>query len=237
LWTPATILPIDEYPPALAALKPHFSDYALGETLRDYRGHLIVSHTGGLQGVVTKIAMVPELKLGVIVLTNQEEGGAFEAINWNIIDRYLNAPATDWVAAFAEVRRKDAADAARTLKEAGGKRNARSKPSLPLESYAGRYRDPWYGDVAIETSRDGLVIRFTHSPALTGKLEHWQYDTFVARWYDRTQLADAYVTFALSPDGAITGVKMKAVSPLTDFSFDFHDLDLTPVAKDAPAWD
>lgn len=237
LWAPATILPIGDYPPMLAELKPHFSDYALGETLRDYRGHLIVSHTGGLQGMVTKVTMLPELKLGVIVLTNQEEGGAFEAINWTIVDHYLNAPRKDWVTAFVEAKKKAERDAEKELAESTAKRNAQSKPSLELEAYAGRYRDPWYGDVAIDRRGESLTIHFTHSPALTGKLEHWQYDTFIARWDDRTQMADAYVTFMLKPDGGIGQVKMKAVSPLTDFSFDFHDLVLTPVAKEAPAWD
>ena len=109
-----------------------------------------------------------------------------------------------------------------------------SKPSLPLESYAGRYRDPWYGDVVIESRGGGLVVRFTHSPALTGTLEHFQYDTFIAHWNDRSLLADAYVTFSLQPDGSIAGARMKAVSPLTDFSFDFHHLRLSPVAAGSP---
>lgn len=57
---------------------------------------------------------------------------------------------------------------------------------------------------------------------------HWQHDTFVARWRDRELRADAYVSFALKPDGTIEQVKMAAVSPLTDFSFDFQDLLLVP---------
>jgi hypothetical protein len=62
-----------------------------------------------------------------------------------------------------------------------------------------------------------------------GDLEHWQYDTFVARWRDRSLLADAFVYFSLKPDGSIEQMKMQAVSPLTDFSYDFHDLLFTPV--------
>jgi hypothetical protein len=108
-------------------------------------------------------------------------------------------------------------------------RDVNSKPSLSLEKYAGTCRDAWYGDVAITQEGDKLVIRFTKTPALVGYLEHWQYDTFVARWRDRELRADAYVTFALNPDGSIDQVKMKAVSPATDFSFDFQDLLLKPV--------
>jgi len=116
------------------------------------------------------------------------------------------------------------------------KRDTASTPSLPLDAYAGRYRDPWYGDVVVEKTADGLGIRFTHSPSLTGRLDHWQQDTFIARWNDRSLLADAYITFALKPDGSIDSAKMKAVSPQTDFSFDFHDLALKPVAGNEPPY-
>jgi uncharacterized protein DUF3471 len=116
------------------------------------------------------------------------------------------------------------------VKSATGKRNPGTRPSLALTSYAGRYRDAWYGDIRIEEDRGKLHIFFTHSPDLAGELEHWQYDTFIARWKNRSLDADAYVTFTLRPDGAIDVMNMKAVSPSTDFSFDFHDLLFRPVA-------
>ena len=120
------------------------------------------------------------------------------------------------------------------VRKAAGKRNPNTRPALPLASYAGRYRDAWYGDIRIEEHAGKLSINLTHTPDLVGDLEHWQYDTFVARWKKRTLDADAYVTFTLKPDGSIDEVRMKAVSPLTDFSFDFQDLLLRPVAINAP---
>ena len=77
------------------------------------------------------------------------------------------------------------------------------------------------------------MVRFTHTPELVGDLEHFQYDTFIARWRDRSLKADAYLTFSLNPDGTINEMKMRPVSPLTDFSFDFQDLMFKPVADDA----
>jgi hypothetical protein len=110
-------------------------------------------------------------------------------------------------------------------------RDAASRPSRPLPVYAGIYRDAWYGDVEIASRGDGLMIRFTKTPALAGRLEHWQQDTFVAKWDDRELRADAFVTFALNPDGSVAEARMRAVSPETDFSFDFQDLKLEPVRK------
>lgn len=115
------------------------------------------------------------------------------------------------------------------VKQQVAKRNANSKPSLPLASYAGTYRDSWYGNITIASEGEKLTMKFNRTPLLTGVLEHWQYDTFIVRWYERTLLADAYVTFSLKPDGSIEQMKMAAVSSLTDFSFDFHDLLFVPV--------
>ena len=71
-----------------------------------------------------------------------------------------------------------------------------------------------------------------HTPDLNGVLEHWQYDTFVARWNDRSLRGDAFVTFSLNPDGSIEQVKMKPFSKEVDFSFDYEDLLLKPVKED-----
>jgi hypothetical protein len=237
MWSPQTILPISDppkgAPPAFAAVQPQFNAYGLGWMLRDYRGRKMVYHTGTLAGYVSRTTLIPDLNLGVVVLTNAEESGAHAAIAYSVVDRYLGAPATDWVAAFKELSRIEAAEGAAEERRAAGSRDANSRPSLPLARYAGRYRDAWYGDVVVEERNGKLSISFTHTKQLAGDLEHWQYDTFIARWRDRTLAADAYVTFSLSPDGAIESARVKAVSPLTDFSFDFQDLDLRRVAAGA----
>ncbi len=137
---------------------------------------------------------------------------------------------------MAKVVKRHLEEAEKTVNAAASKRDASSKPSLPLNAYVGRYRDPWYGDVLVEKTADGLQIRFTHSPKLTGRVEHWQQDTFVARWNDRSLLADAYITFSLNADGSINSAKMKPISPLTDFSLDFQHLALKPVSEDAPPY-
>ena len=85
-----------------------------------------------------------------------------------------------------------------------------------------------YGDASITQEGDRLVLRLARSPAFVGDLEHWQYDTFVARWRV-SNLADAYVSFALRPDGSIDNFRMAAVSPAADFSFDYQDLTFRPV--------
>jgi CubicO group peptidase (beta-lactamase class C family) len=232
VWSAQTITPLSDPPPHLAGLKANFSAYGLGWGLTEYRGFKTVSHTGGLLGYVSRVTLVPELNLGVVVLTNQQSGGAFQSLTYGILDYYMKAPATDWVAAFKKSEEMALARAADVTKRQASTRVADSKPSLPLAKYAGRYNDAWYGDITINMEGDKLVIRFSHTPALVGDLEHWQHNTFVARWRDRSLDADAFVTFALRPDGSIEQMKMVAASPLTDFSFDFHDLLFVPLSEE-----
>jgi CubicO group peptidase (beta-lactamase class C family) len=230
LWTAHTIMPITEPAAPLAALKPRFLAYGLGFNLRDYRGRKLVTHTGGLSGMVSRVALVPEENLGVVVLTNQVSGGGRDAIAYRVLDAFLGAPTTDWVPAFKEAARLGEEHARAVEGAHKAARAAASRPSLPLAAYVGRYRDAWYGEATIQAEGAQLVLRFSRSPALTGNLEHWHYDTFVARWRDRT-VPDAFVTFALRPDGSIDQFKMEAFSPSADFSFDYQDLLFRPVRE------
>jgi CubicO group peptidase (beta-lactamase class C family) len=229
LWRVVTPMPFGDAPPELAPSQANFNGYALGFNARDYRGCKMLTHTGGLPGYVSRVAMVPAAKAGVSVLTNQESGAAFNAIVNSVLDMLLDAPAWDWTGAYVTLgRRQDSIGAARdSSREA--QRAEGTKPSLPVGQYTGTFNDPWYGDVVISMDEGKPAIRFSASPSLVGDLEHWQYDTFIARWRDRELRADAYVTFSLTPEGAVSGATMKPVSPATDFSFDFQDLVLTPV--------
>jgi hypothetical protein len=171
------------------------------------------------------------LKLGIAVLTNQESGAAFESVTYHILDMYLGSPKTDWISSYKGLEaRRDSLNASRTARAAAAV-DSSSRPSLPLEKYTGTFVDSWYGDVEVKLVAGKLQIRMLPTPSLQGDLVHWQYDTFVARWSDPELRADAFVTFALTPEGGIDQVKMRAVSPATDFSFDFQDLLLKPARK------
>lgn len=231
MWSMITPISVPEPAvPELAAARPNFAGYGEGWSLSDYRGHRLVWHTGGWPGMVSRLTLVPEQKLGVVVLTNQEVGAAFNAVTLQVLDAFLQLPATDWTAAYAKAAEKADAEADTSWKHHEQARAKRSAPSLPLSGYAASYRDPWYGEVVIRQEGKRLRLQFAKTAQLVGTLEHWQHDSFIVRWDDRSLNADAFVNFALTPDGKVREMRMEAVSPLTDFSFDFQDLVLTPVA-------
>jgi hypothetical protein len=229
MWSSQTVIPVRDYPPELARLQPNFMAYGLGWMLRDYQGYKLVYHTGSIRGMVSRVTLVPALKLGIVVLTNQEARQAYEVITYKILDYYLGLEPYDWIAALKKAQERRKRRVEEQLRKIHLKRAKNTKPSLPLEKYAGRYEDKWYGEMVIEKVGNKLIMKFSHTPALIGELEHWHYDTFVVRWKDRSLNADAFVTFMLNYKGEIEQVKMVPVSPLTDFSFDFQDLLFVPV--------
>ena len=148
-----------------------------------------------------------------------------------MLDHYLGAKPPDYVGIYGGALAQNRSKLAQLASSAASERDSTAGPSLPPTKYVGTYRDTWYGDVSVTQEGAGLVIRMMQTPGMVGDLRHWQHDTFIARWRDRELRADAFVTFALNPDGSIDQVKMAPTSPAVDFSFDFQDLLLRPVVK------
>ncbi|SKB63407.1 CubicO group peptidase, beta-lactamase class C family [Parapedobacter luteus] len=229
LWTGVTPMPIPQAPEWLAPAQQDFTSYALGFRTFTYRGIKAVSHGGALDGFVSHVIFFPSLDLGIAVLTNQQCTNAYQAVINRIVDDYIDSPPFDWLSAYLRAEKQRLQRLDELDSETATKRATGTSPSLDLGQYTGKYRDDWYGDISIANTDSGLRIRFEHSPLLTGRLEHWQYDTFVAIWDTPELRADAFVTFMLDHQGKVARITMTAVSARTDVSFDFHDLDIRPV--------
>ncbi|MFZ9303276.1 MAG: serine hydrolase [Sediminibacterium sp.] len=224
-WTPQTVIKAG----TAAPYNTHFAAYGLGWFLSDVKGYKQVTHTGGLAGMVTQVVMFPELQLGIIVFTNQQSGAAFNAISRTIQDSYLGVSGYDWVKIMKERVDKGEAEAKKIgedvekdmqtqLSKAGGKFN--------FQPYLGTFRDVWFGDIEISMKNGKAWLDCKRSPKLSGEVLPYKGNSLIVRWADRTLDADAYLMFTTDMDDKPSGLTMKAISPLTDFSFDFHDLDL-----------
>ena len=228
MWTPTVITPLEKLSPELAATDPTFSAYALGWEIQDYRGTKIVWHGGAVFGFKTAVVLIPSRNIGFSITINSEDGELPRGLMYELLDHYLGLPPAGWPEKVIAYKKKLVADAVASLGAKQAK-PAAVGPSLPLTSYAGTYTDPWYGQIVIATAQNGLTIDFKSTPRMSGRLEHWQYDTFVTR-FDDPALEPAYVTFGLNADGGIDRVTMKAVSPIVDFSWDYQDLHFAPTA-------
>jgi CubicO group peptidase (beta-lactamase class C family) len=232
MWQPVVPVPVTPLPGPLESVSPQFRGYALGWSVQDYRGHRIIQHGGATLGFRAIVVLIPEKKTGFAILNNSEENGLLPGLTYELLDHYLGLPKQDWPKAFNDYFDKRNAEGLEALRTASTGRPA-SRPSLPLASYAGSYSDPWYGPIAIREQDSALTLDFLQTPGMTGPLEHWAYDTFIVRWKDGIT-EPALVTFALDAEGKADRISMKAVSPIADFSYDYHDLAFTRIPSPEP---
>lgn len=230
MWQPTVIQPLDEVPPGFEVTRPTFQAYALGWEIQDYRGTQIVWHGGAVFGFKTVVVLIPDRNVGFSIELNSEDGELPRGLMYELLDHYLGLKPEPWTERYITYKKQLVAGAVKALGGAQAK-PAGVGPSLPVGKYAGTYSDPWYGDIAVTQGDGGLRIDFKSTPRMAGKLEHWQYDTFVTRFDDKA-LEPAYVTFGLNADGGVERVTMKAASPIADFSWDYHDLLFTPKSSD-----
>jgi hypothetical protein len=145
--------------------------------------------------------LVPDEGFGVYVFANSDHVEVRHALMYKAVDLFLGNPPRDWSHDLLSLydARRAAADSARLARES--RRIKGTKPSLALSKYAGVYEDPLVGRVAV-TEREGK-LRLEAGHALRGELEHWQYDTFRARYDDRWQGTDM-ITFTIGDGVAST---------------------------------
>ncbi|MBA7548555.1 hypothetical protein ES705_41016 [subsurface metagenome] len=184
--------------------------------------------------MVTQVTLLPEMKLGIIVLTNQQSGSAFVSITNQIKDSYLDIQGTDRVKEYYERVQSNKETIKKITDEVWKEIEEMQKDTsvkVDLSLYTGTYKDDWFGEILISEKKNKLWFDSKRSPKLTGEMLFYKGNTFIVKWNDRSMDADAFVMFELDYSGQASGIKMKAVSPLTDFSYDFHDLDFRVVKE------
>lgn len=193
----------------------HFMTYGLGWFLHDYRGRKVVQHGGAIDGMSALVAMMPEEKLGVIVLINLSGAYLHTALVYRVFDAYLGAPERDWstelLNAFKALQEQQEA-AQKKIEQA---RVTGTTPSLALSKYAGTYENEMYGEMKIIEQNGKLIAQF--NPAFTGDLEHWHYDTFQAKWRNPL-ISKTLVSFTINEQAEVSQVRL-AVPGVSDMVF------------------
>jgi CubicO group peptidase (beta-lactamase class C family) len=222
LQSPLKVRPNDPY-------ASNFRGYGLGWFVTDVKGgYKQVYHTGGLIGTVTQFTMIPELDLAIVVLTNQMVGSAFNTITNTIKDSYLGYDARPWLKNYGERHHSYLKynDSIKSAVFAQSKQMSNS-PLLPkAEQIVGTYTDDWFGDIIIEEQNGVYSISCAKSKRLFGELLPYNATTYIAKWDDRSYDADVFVKFTFDETGKAVEATMSYVAPITDFSFDFQDLEL-----------
>ena len=215
IWTPHNNFTVDHTAPN--NFHKHFSAYGLGWGLSDYHGRMMVGHTGGYDGMITAIALIPDENLGVVVLTNGMKS-PIQAAYYYALDRFLGQKEVDWSSKLlAEVNQAQQEDTRITgLKE---KRVLDTQPSVARQSYPGVYRSDIYGEIRITRREDTLRMEFEHSPGYAATLSHWHYDVWQIHW-DEPQAWFTFgtVRFVTNSNMEVTGLEFNV--PNDDIFFE-----------------
>ncbi len=227
MWTIHTGLGVNRNP----RYNSHFSGYGLGWGLSDRNGSMSVSHTGGLPGMLSRTILIPDINLGVVVLTNTSDGGGavFGIVSNTIVDSYLNLEDYGWMDKYYDYyqKRQNAGDSI-TI-QVWETVNSVSDNHIKPEDYVGVYEDNWFGKVEVYLNDNQLWFKSYRSPKLAGPMYYYKANAFAIKWDYRDMNADAFAIFSLDEEGKAQSIKMKGISPNIDFSFDFQDLDLRRV--------
>ncbi|MFZ1372038.1 MAG: serine hydrolase [Ferruginibacter sp.] len=151
--------------------KAHFALYGLGWFLEEYAGRKIVAHTGGVNGFVTSVCLVPEEKLGIIVLTNTDANNFFEALRNEIEDAYLGLPYRNYSKVYLDYQQAGEKEKEKQWKAVKDSIAMNPETELPLTAYAGNYRHDVYGNMNINIENGKLIMRFQHHTGRHGTLE------------------------------------------------------------------
>ncbi|MEO9871744.1 serine hydrolase [Ekhidna sp.] len=224
LWTPHNNNKLSERSKE-ALPGRHFVGYGLGWGLMDYHGNMAVSHGGGYDGMYSRVMMIPDINLGIVVLTNTMEGIS-TPLTYYIVNQYLKKDMRDWSAEYLKRARssnghKDDVD------ERIARRVSGTKTSIDPSLLEGIYNDPMFGDIAVKKDGDSFRISFADAPALDATLEHWHYDTYQIKWDEEHAWFDfGTVSFELDNNLDVEGIEFDV--PNGDIFFD----ELHPKKKD-----
>ena len=217
MHSPQTVIPLETW---FATLSPvnhqmvpgtHFFMYGLGWFLQNYKGKKAVHHGGSIDGMRALVGMLPEERLGVVVLTNLNPSSVDEGIMFRVFDEYLGGEKRDWSKDMLEQFRAAVKRGEEATRTAQSQRVANTSPSLPVGQYAGTYADSAYGEAKVEEDYGKLIIRVGRS---TGDLEHWHYDTFRITWRNPSR-STALATFQLDRRGTATALSIPGFPVMT----------------------
>ncbi len=230
LWKPHTNIGFNVVPKP--PYKTHFNAYGLGWRLSDKAGYVVVEHTGGLPGMLSRTILIPELNVGIVVLTNTDAGGSsFWTIPNIIMDAYLGVERKDWISDVTKRLQSNTTESDSITKAVWKTVSKVKSNHIKHSDYVGTYKDNWFGNIKIWEKDNKLWFKSLRSPKLTGEMFYYKENTFAIKWNALDTSIDAFAMFTLDKNGKAISIKMKGISPNIDFSYDFHDLDLRRVGE------
>ncbi len=183
--------------------------YCLGWATHYYRKHKMLTHAGGIDGMRASVTILPDDRLGLVVLTNSDyaDGLPQEIIKDTIVDHFLGLPKINWNGKLKGVQAANETKAEKERRRILSAQVPGTKPSHALEAYTGTFENDLYGQLKIELRDEKLVFSW---PRASASSEHWHFDTFKLTFGNK-MLDTAFATFNQAVDGTIDSVALPEV--------------------------
>lgn len=196
----------------------NFRGYGLGWEVYDYHGYKVIQHSGGYDGMISYLAMIPGKKFGVVILTNTISSLARYLLSYTL-DAFLGKTGKDWSAIGLKhmMEAKIFQERARRMEDST--RAQGTSPTHPLKDYAGTYGGPMYGNAEVALEEGRLMLRLLPNPEFVADLTHWHFDTFKIQWRRHHAWFDSgKAQFIMNENGKV--IEMKLNVPNNDLWFD-----------------
>jgi CubicO group peptidase (beta-lactamase class C family) len=198
-----------------------FSSYGFGWWLTPIKGHKVIEHSGGIDGMAAQLVMIKDLNVGFIILTNETEEPSTFLLRTILLQKLIDKKSTDFYSKVKQWRDNNLSKEKESPTIISRIENTKS--SLQFETYSGKYTDRMYGDILINyTKSNKLEISFSHTPVFNGILEHWHFDTFKIDWND-IRVPDGFLTFNFNSKREILGFSIDQENLL---DVDFGELNI-----------
>jgi hypothetical protein len=144
----------------------------------------VISHSGGYDGMYSRVFLIPELNFAGVILTNSMTGIGTYAM-YEILERKLGSAPADWSEMGRQGLYRGFDRRAAQLEAWSQTQNTEMLPTLSRDAMKGTYHCPLYGVLeVVETPSGGLELHFEKAPLLTADLLPWNGDTWYLDWHD-----------------------------------------------------
>jgi len=195
--------------------------YGMGWFLQDYAGHRLVMHDGGVNGYVSSVTLVPQDRLGIIILTNTDQNSLYEALRWEIMDAYFKQPYRNYSEAYLKFFKNNQANDQAVDKKLRDSVAMHLPTAQPLSAYTGKYFNDLYGNMTITIGGelDQLQLRFEHHPKMFATAQPLGGNRFYVVFSD-PEFGKAVFPFTFS-GGKLSGVRVKVADFIEQTPYDF----------------
>lgn len=140
------------------------SDYGLGWYINQYEKLKTIDHGGSLPGFTSLIAIIPEINVGYVILSNRDNDIFPTLLSYEIIN-YFSGHSMRY---FSEKYKKYYESNPKKINE----EKILASDLNFLKANLGLYKNNIYGTIELKNENNTITVHFEHHPKVTGSLKY-----------------------------------------------------------------